>query len=192
MLSSETRTQADRHAEGRVARAIENQTAKLPSDTFLWAAGGSMGLSLGLLAAGRRHLSLFVGQWAAPLLIMGLYNKLVKVAGNDRAAAGHLPERYDFDLSAETVVEPDEPVTIAQSSQPRYGAHAASSSNGRHVDDRATADQDEAREEAEYRRRADEEFGTCGFGISNVADYPHDERFPTKPSEQPLPTSHMP
>lgn len=25
--------------EGRVARAIEEQTSKLPSDTFLWASG---------------------------------------------------------------------------------------------------------------------------------------------------------
>jgi hypothetical protein len=31
------------HSEDRVARAIEEQTAKLPSDTFLWAALGSMG-----------------------------------------------------------------------------------------------------------------------------------------------------
>src|SRR5437868_3140852 len=28
------------HSEGQVARAIEQQTAKLPSDTFLWAAVG--------------------------------------------------------------------------------------------------------------------------------------------------------
>ena len=30
------------HKEGKVARAIEEQTAKLPSDTFLWAAIGAM------------------------------------------------------------------------------------------------------------------------------------------------------
>jgi hypothetical protein len=27
---------------------------------------------------------MFVGQWAAPLLLIGVYNKLVKVAGSDR------------------------------------------------------------------------------------------------------------
>ena len=32
--------------EGPVARAIEQQTAKLPSDLFLWAALGSIGASL--------------------------------------------------------------------------------------------------------------------------------------------------
>jgi hypothetical protein len=30
------------HSEGPVATAIEEQTAKLPSDLFLWAAIGSM------------------------------------------------------------------------------------------------------------------------------------------------------
>jgi hypothetical protein len=30
------------HREGRVAKAIESRTAKLPSDLFLWAAFGSI------------------------------------------------------------------------------------------------------------------------------------------------------
>ena len=78
----ETVQNAD-HSEGRVARAIEEQTAKLPSDTFLWAALGSMGLSLGLQLAGRKEMSNFVGQWVPTLLIFGLYNKLVKLHGSD-------------------------------------------------------------------------------------------------------------
>ncbi len=76
--------EARQHSEGLVARKIEEQTAKVPSDVFLWAALGSMGASLFLQATERRATSLFVGQWAAPLLILGLYNKLVKVAGSDR------------------------------------------------------------------------------------------------------------
>jgi hypothetical protein len=72
------------HREGTVARTIEEQTAKLPSDTFLWAAVGSMAISLGLQATGNKHGALFVGQWAPTLLIMGLYNKLVKQLGSDR------------------------------------------------------------------------------------------------------------
>jgi len=71
------------HAEGPVARAIEQQTAKLPSDTFLWLAGGSIATSLALKIMGRDHDALFVGQWAPTFLILGLYNKLVKVAGSD-------------------------------------------------------------------------------------------------------------
>ena len=71
------------HAEGPVARAIEQQTAKLPSDTFLWLAGASIATSLTLKIMGQRHNALFVGQWAPTFLILGLYNKLVKVAGSD-------------------------------------------------------------------------------------------------------------
>jgi len=70
--------------EGSVAKGIEKQTAKIPSDVFLWAAVGSMAASLTLKIAGRKHDALFVGQWAAPFLLFGLYNKLVKVAGHDR------------------------------------------------------------------------------------------------------------
>ena len=74
------------HAEGRVSRAIENQSAKVPSDVWLWAAIGSMSVSLLLKMRSRKEDSMFVGQWAAPLLLMGVYNKLVKVAGSDRIA----------------------------------------------------------------------------------------------------------
>jgi hypothetical protein len=72
------------HEEGRMARAIEEQTAKLPSDLFLWAAGASILTSLAARVIGRQHTSLFVGQWAPTLLILGLYNKLVKLQGHDR------------------------------------------------------------------------------------------------------------
>ena len=71
------------HAEGRIAKSIEEQTAKLPSDVFLWAAAGSIVGSLACRVAGRAHWSLFVGQWAAPFLILGLYNKLVKLEGSE-------------------------------------------------------------------------------------------------------------
>jgi len=71
------------HSEGKVAKAIEEQTAKLPSDLFLWAALAAMGASLTLKLMGRSHTSLFVGQWPAPFLLMGLYNKIVKIEGHD-------------------------------------------------------------------------------------------------------------
>lgn len=71
------------HKEGPVASAIEEQTAKLPSDLFLWAALGSMAVSATLQALRHQKVSLFVGQWAAPFLLLGLYNKLVKLEGHD-------------------------------------------------------------------------------------------------------------
>ncbi len=74
--------------EGAVARTLESVTAKLPSDVWLWASVGSMLVSLGLQLSGQKknkQASNFIGQWAPTFLILGLYNKLVKVAGHDRA-----------------------------------------------------------------------------------------------------------
>jgi hypothetical protein len=69
--------------EGPVAKAIEKQTAKIPSDIFLWAALGSMAVSAILQCTMAKKKSLFVGQWAAPFLLLGIYNKLVKQNGSD-------------------------------------------------------------------------------------------------------------
>jgi hypothetical protein len=71
------------HQEGVVARTIEQQTAKLPSDLFLWLAAGSIAASATLKIMGRDKDAMFVGQWPPTFLILGLYNKLVKVLGSD-------------------------------------------------------------------------------------------------------------
>jgi hypothetical protein len=71
------------HREGTLARSIEQQTAKIPSDVFLWAAGASIGASLALMLLGQQRRANFVGQWAPTLLILGLYNKMVKLHGSD-------------------------------------------------------------------------------------------------------------
>ena len=70
--------------EGPIAKTIESQTSKLPSDLFLWAAVGSMAVSAALKIAGRGSTANFVGQWAPSFLILGLYNKLVKLQGHDQ------------------------------------------------------------------------------------------------------------
>jgi hypothetical protein len=77
---------AREHSEGPVARGIEEQTAKLPSDTFLWLAIGSMAASATFKLAGKSHEALFVGQWAPAFLLFGVYNKLVKQLGSDRVS----------------------------------------------------------------------------------------------------------
>jgi hypothetical protein len=84
MISGTTVDRRNDHREGILAKTIEEQTAKLPSDTFLWAAGGSIVASLTLKLIGRDKDALFVGQWAPTFLILGLYNKLVKQLGSDR------------------------------------------------------------------------------------------------------------
>lgn len=83
-LAAEAANYNTEHSEGPVARAIEEQTAKLPSDTFLWSALGAMATSFTLKMMKKDDLALFVGQWAAPFLLLGLYNKLVKLEGHDK------------------------------------------------------------------------------------------------------------
>ena len=76
--------EAQKHSEGPVAKAIEEQTAKLPSDVYLWAAGGAIAASAVFQLLSRPKASLFLGQWVAPFMLLGVYNKIVKVAGSDR------------------------------------------------------------------------------------------------------------
>lgn len=86
VLENETQTSPSyEHREGPVARTIEQQTAKLPSDTYLWAAIGSMGISLAFLLTGNPKKANFVGQWAPTFLCLGIYNKMVKLHGSDGA-----------------------------------------------------------------------------------------------------------
>ena len=106
-VPQQTRTdEALSQREGPVARTIERQTAKLPSDLFLWAAGAAVIASLALEIAGMRRggvrsrfaksangsrasapLAGFVGMWVPSLLLLGVYNKIVKVGGSDRFRA---------------------------------------------------------------------------------------------------------
>lgn len=73
----------EEHREGRMARAIESRTADMPSDTFLWGAGLAIAGSLVMKMVHRDSDAQFIGQWAPTLLILGLYNKMVKQLGHD-------------------------------------------------------------------------------------------------------------
>lgn len=68
--------------EDVVTSRIEGATAKIPSSTFLALALASMGAALAFQVTGRKSWGNFVGQWAPTLLIMGLYNKVVKQHGH--------------------------------------------------------------------------------------------------------------
>jgi hypothetical protein len=75
-MVTETRAGArEEHREGRLARSIEQQTAKLPSDTWLWCAVASIGVSLYFQITGDERKANFVGHWAPTFLLLGLYNK---------------------------------------------------------------------------------------------------------------------
>jgi len=72
------------YPEGKVATAIERRTAQmLPSDLFMWAAGASIVASLWLKLQKKDQEALFVGQWAPTFLVLGVYNKMVKLMGTD-------------------------------------------------------------------------------------------------------------
>ncbi len=76
--------------EDQVTAAIEKFTAQVPSSVYLGLALASMAVSLGFSAAKKSHSALFVGQWAAPFLLIGVYNKLVKIHGSDGTRASSL------------------------------------------------------------------------------------------------------
>ncbi len=82
----ETRVDRGQASEDRFTGAIERKTSQFPSSLFLGLAVGSMAASAVLKIVGKNHWALFVGQWAAPFLIMGNYNKMVKQHGSDASS----------------------------------------------------------------------------------------------------------
>ncbi|AXC15050.1 hypothetical protein ACPOL_5804 [Acidisarcina polymorpha] len=80
---SDYRVKAGEISEDQITALLESQTAKWPTSFFLGASVASMAASLILKAQNKDNLSLFVGQWAAPFLLLGIYNKMVKQHGSD-------------------------------------------------------------------------------------------------------------
>jgi hypothetical protein len=71
------------HEEGTITKMIESYTSAVPSGTYLSLAVGAIGLSAILKLAGRNQGAQFVGHWVPTILILGLYNKVVKVHGSE-------------------------------------------------------------------------------------------------------------
>jgi hypothetical protein len=74
--------------EDAFTKAVERYTGAIPSSAYLGVAVGAMGMSLLLQIAGRGKWGNFVAQWVPTWLIIGLYNKLVKLEGHDRQDRG--------------------------------------------------------------------------------------------------------
>ena len=68
--------------EDQFTKAIERYTGAIPSSAYLALAVGSMLLSLAFQLGGRGKWGNFIAQWAPALLIIGVYNKLVKLEGH--------------------------------------------------------------------------------------------------------------
>jgi hypothetical protein len=73
--------------EGQTTRKIEQVTASIPSSTWLLLAGASVAGSFVLKMMGRDSTANFVGEWAPTILLLGIYNKIVKVMGSERQEA---------------------------------------------------------------------------------------------------------
>ncbi len=69
--------------EGELTKTIERYTSAVPSSVYLGLALGSIGLSAALHLAGRKTDSQFVGHWVPTILLLGLYNKVVKLEGSE-------------------------------------------------------------------------------------------------------------
>jgi hypothetical protein len=90
MFEMETGVERGQVSEDRFTGAIERKTSEAPSSLFLGLAIASMATSAIMKLTGKDDWALFIGQWAAPFLIIGTYNKMVKQHGSDassRAAA---------------------------------------------------------------------------------------------------------
>ena len=77
------RVQAGEAQEDQVTASIEKYTSQVPSSVYLGLAIASIAASVSFKIAKRDHGALFVGQWVAPFLLLGIYNKMVKQHGSD-------------------------------------------------------------------------------------------------------------
>ncbi len=71
--------------EGEFTKQVERYTAAIPSSSYLAVAVAAMGASLVFQLAGRGKWGNFLAQWVPTWLIIGLYNKMVKLEGHDYA-----------------------------------------------------------------------------------------------------------
>ena len=71
------------YEEGQITKEIERYTTAVPSGTFLTLGIAAILGSALLQIAGRKEDANFIGQWVPTILIMGLYNKLVKLHGSE-------------------------------------------------------------------------------------------------------------
>lgn len=70
------RSYAEMPSVRELGRLPTTGLALVPSDLFLWAAGGSVLVSLGLRLFGRREASLFIGEWAPTMVSLGVLARL--------------------------------------------------------------------------------------------------------------------
>ena len=74
--------------EDQFTKTIEEYTASIPSSAYLGIALAAMGVSLLFQATGQGKWGNFIAQWVPTWLIIGVYNKMVKLEGHERTDRG--------------------------------------------------------------------------------------------------------
>lgn len=82
-LSAESVTHGPMPTEDEFTKTVEKVTAEIPSSAFLAVAVGAMAVSLVFQLTGGGKWGNFIAQWAPTWLVIGVYNKLVKLEGHD-------------------------------------------------------------------------------------------------------------
>jgi len=79
------RVTAGEAQEDQFTAAIEKYTAPIPSSVYLGLAIASILASVTIqsIQKEKANAALYVGQWVAPFLLLGIYNKMVKQHGSD-------------------------------------------------------------------------------------------------------------
>ncbi|MGH7853643.1 MAG: hypothetical protein ACREP3_09400 [Candidatus Binatia bacterium] len=78
-------TAQPRRTEYSFTKTVEEYSESVPSSVYLGVAVGAMALSLAFQLAGRGKWGNFIAQWVPTWLIIGVYNKMVKLEGHDHA-----------------------------------------------------------------------------------------------------------
>jgi hypothetical protein len=74
--------------EDELTKTIEKYTAAIPSSVYLAVGVSAAVLALGAQLAGGGKWGNFIAQWVPTWLIIGLYNKVVKLEGHDKTDRG--------------------------------------------------------------------------------------------------------
>ena len=74
--------------EDEITKTIERYTAAIPSSVYLAVGVGAAMLSLGAQITGGGKWGNFIAQWVPTWLMIGLYNKMVKLEGHDKTDRG--------------------------------------------------------------------------------------------------------
>lgn len=74
--------------ESSISKRVEKATSSLPSSFFLVAAAGAVALSLGLATSRKKkNWANFVGQWVPTILLLGIYDKMVRTPDANKAGS---------------------------------------------------------------------------------------------------------